>query len=486
MQRRLWWILVWGLVWAGTGTAQYQRGQLAVGIQMGVQYYEGDLRRSGYGPAVNFAVQYMPLPYFGLMLQSGYGELRDEVRMNAFYTPLMDAKISAMLMFFPTRRISPFVFGGGGGFRFRALKGDRKSPILNRNGRPLSGWAEVALAGAGAEILITPQWALIVSGDYHYTLSDALDGTLARNDTDGFFNARIGLLYRFGGDQDRDHDGIFDRFDRAPEHAEDVDGFQDEDGMPDLDNDRDGVPDDRDRAPNLAEDKDGFEDEDGIPDLDNDGDGIPDTMDLMPNQAEDFDGYQDEDGAPDPDNDGDGIEDVNDRAPNQAEDPDGFQDEDGIPDLDNDNDGIPDDEDGAPNEPETVNGYKDHDGIPDRVPWLKPGERRILQGVTFRSGSARLTSMSYQVLEKLAQELQKDTTMVIEIQGYTDSRGNDEANLRLSLKRANQVRWFLISKGVAPDRLIAVGYGESRPIAPNNTPEGRRANRRIEILRIDE
>ena len=486
MQRRLIWITLWSLILAGTAMAQYKRGHLALGIQAGLQHYEGDLRRSGYGPAVNFAVQFMPLPYLGFMLQSGYGELRDEVRVNAFYTPLMDAKLSAMLLFFPTRRLSPFVFGGTGGFRFNAFKGDRKSPIVNKNGRPFSGWAEVALAGAGLEFLITPQWALVATGDYHYTLSDALDGTLARDDTDGFLNARIGLFYRFGGDRDRDHDGIYDRMDAAPEQPEDFDGFQDHDGMPDLDNDGDGIPDANDKAPNLAEDLDGFEDADGIPDLDNDGDGIVDSQDLMPNEAEDIDGFQDEDGAPDPDNDGDGIEDARDGAPNQPEDFDQFQDEDGVPDPDNDNDGIPDAEDGAPNEPETVNGYKDHDGIPDTVPWLKPGERMILQGVTFKSGSARLTSMSYQVSEKIASELKKDPAIVIEIQGYTDNRGNDKANLRLSLKRANSVRRFLIKKGIAPERLIAVGYGESRPIAPNTTPEGRRANRRIEILRIDE
>jgi outer membrane protein OmpA-like peptidoglycan-associated protein len=76
--------------------------------------------------------------------------------------------------------------------------------------------------------------------------------------------------------------------------AEDKDGFQDEDGCPDLDNDQDGIPDLADKCPNQPEDKDGFEDEDGCPDLDNDQDGIPDASDLCPNQP----GVREERGCP--------------------------------------------------------------------------------------------------------------------------------------------------------------------------------------------
>ena len=80
---------------------------------------------------------------------------------------------------------------------------------------------------------------------------------------------------------------------------EDKDGFQDEDGCPDLDNDQDGIPDTSDKCPNDAEDKDGFEDDDGCPDKDNDRDGIPDSEDLCPNEPETVNGYADTDGCPD-------------------------------------------------------------------------------------------------------------------------------------------------------------------------------------------
>ncbi len=84
------------------------------------------------------------------------------------------------------------------------------------------------------------------------------------------------------------------------------------------DRDQDGIVDDKDRCPEQPEDLDGFEDQDGCPDVDNDKDQILDTDDSCPMKAEDHDGYEDEDGCPDPDNDGDSVLDVEDNCPNKA------------------------------------------------------------------------------------------------------------------------------------------------------------------------
>jgi OmpA-OmpF porin, OOP family len=97
-------------------------------------------------------------------------------------------------------------------------------------------------------------------------------------------------------DKDRDKDGVIDRKDKCP----DVAGPPEHQGCPVVaDQDKDGIPDDKDKCPTEAEDKDGFEDEDGCPDLDNDKDGIPDAQDKCPNEPETKNGYQDEDGCPD-------------------------------------------------------------------------------------------------------------------------------------------------------------------------------------------
>ncbi len=75
---------------------------------------------------------------------------------------------------------------------------------------------------------------------------------------------------------------------------------------------------------------------------------------------------------------------------------------------------------------------------------------------------------------------------MVEIGGHTDSQGSDTYNLRLSESRANAVRNYLIQRGVEATRLIAKGYGESMPIAPNTTREGRAKNRRVEFKVISQ
>jgi OOP family OmpA-OmpF porin len=110
---------------------------------------------------------------------------------------------------------------------------------------------------------------------------------------------------------DFDGDGVVNGADRAPEQAEDLDGFADDDGVPDPDNDADGVLDGADRCPNAS----GPVTNAGCPDGDGDGDGIVDRLDACPLVAEDRDGFRDEDGCPDPDNDDDGTPDTKDLCP---------------------------------------------------------------------------------------------------------------------------------------------------------------------------
>jgi outer membrane protein OmpA-like peptidoglycan-associated protein len=112
-------------------------------------------------------------------------------------------------------------------------------------------------------------------------------------------------------------------------------GKRPKDGCPSTaeDGDGDGVPDGSDRCLEEPEDRDGFQDEDGCPDVDNDNDGIPDNFDSCPTEAEDADGVDDADGCPDPDNDKDGFDDAKDRCPAQPETLNGNRDEDGCPDA---------------------------------------------------------------------------------------------------------------------------------------------------------
>jgi outer membrane protein OmpA-like peptidoglycan-associated protein len=302
-----------------------------------------------------------------------------------------------------------------------------------------------------------------------------------------------GVQFRFAWSgfvttQDDDGDGIPNDADRCPKDAEDMDGFEDVDGCPDDDNDKDGVPDAKDKCPEKPEDQDGVNDEDGCPDNDNDGDGIADLKDDCPRMPEDFDGIEDRDGCPDEDNDKDGILDSLDRCPNDPEDVDKFEDEDGCPDIDNDKDGIPDLKDKCPNKPETFNGVEDEDGCPDKKQVKKKEppmpKHQVLKGVTFKSGSVEMSFESYPHLEPIVRIMKEYPEVEIEIRGHTDSIGKYENNMRLSQMRAESVRQYLLSKGIEPGRMRAVGFGPSSPIADNRTATGRAQTRRIEIVRI--
>jgi OOP family OmpA-OmpF porin len=218
---------------------------------------------------------------------------------------------------------------------------------------------------------------------------------------------------------------------------------------------------------------------------DRDGDGIPDDLDKCPNEPEDKDGFQDEDGCPDHDNDGDGIPDKLDKCPNEPEDKDGFQDEDGCPDPDNDGDGIPDIIDKCPNEPETFNNYQDADGCPDEVPAAVKKFTGVIEGINFKTGSADILPGSYVLLDRAAKVLQDYPDVKLEISGHTDSRGKADYNRDLSQRRADAVKTYFVTRGVASERLQSIGYGPTRPIANNKTQSGRATNRRTEFRLIN-
>ena len=122
---------------------------------------------------------------------------------------------------------------------------------------------------------------------------------------------------------------------------------------------------------------------------------------------------------------------------------------------------------------------------------LKPSEKKepdfprqqILEGLSFRSGKAEILFESYQILDRLAKALRDYPEVEIEIRGYTDSMGKGERNFQLSQIRAEVVRRYLINQGIAQQRIRAVGFGSSNPIADNRTAAGREMNRRIEVIR---
>ena len=294
---------------------------------------------------------------------------------------------------------------------------------------------------------------------------------------------------------DRDGDGVYDYDDRCNESAEDMDGFRDGDGCPDLDNDGDGLLDPQDKCPLVAEDADQYQDEDGCPELDNDADGIDDIKDPCPNAIEDGRGKRPKDGCPSTaeDGDGDGVSDGSDRCLEEPEDRDGFQDEDGCPDVDNDNDGIPDNFDTCPTESEDADGVDDADGCPDPdndkdgfddAQDRCPAQPETLNGSRDDDGCpdagaelVKLTDTAIEMRERLnftgppdKPVLPKTTQTLLNLVALVMKGHRELQLLRVEVyadgpasaqtqARADAVVGFLTSKGVDATRLKAVGVG---------------------------
>jgi outer membrane protein OmpA-like peptidoglycan-associated protein len=109
----------------------------------------------------------------------------------------------------------------------------------------------------------------------------------------------------------------------------------------------------------------------------------------------------------------------------------------------------------------------------------------VLEDLFFETNSAILAESSFVILDKLIEYLEYEEENKFEISGYTDNVGSDKSNQVLSENRAIAVVNYLVEHGIAPERLVAKGYGELNPIADNSTEEGRAQNRRTEIKKID-
>lgn len=175
-----------------------------------------------------------------------------------------------------------------------------------------------------------------------------------------------------------------------------------------------------------------------------------------------------------------------DACPRLPEDLDGIEDEDGCPEGDEDGDGVLDYLDRCDDEAETINGFKDDDGCEDEGPAqivVEEGRISILETIRFEPESSAIDRSSYGIMDQIALALRKHKEIErIEVGGHTDSTGSHDYNMRLSHARARSVRTYLLEQGIKPGRLSARGYGPDKPIADNETDDGRAKNRRVEFV----
>lgn len=272
----------------------------------------------------------------------------------------------------------------------------------------------------------------------------------------------IAGLVKFKGCPDRDNDSIIDGKDDCP----DIAGLAKFKGCPDTDND--GIKNSEDECPDVA----GTLEHQGCPDTDLDG--VIDQLDNCPT----VNGPKENIGCPWPDTDGDGLLDKDDQCPNQP----GPLDNKGCPHVDTDGDGILDKDDQCP----SVKGVIENHGCPKIEAAAQEILKTAFDNLEFNTGNAVIKDVSNSSLDELAKLLLKKTEWKLQIAGHTDNVGNDQANLLLSKKRAEAVKTYLVSKGVPADRIRTLFFGETQPIASNDTEDGRQKNRRVEMTIVFE
>jgi outer membrane protein OmpA-like peptidoglycan-associated protein len=105
-----------------------------------------------------------------------------------------------------------------------------------------------------------------------------------------------------------------------------------------------------------------------------------------------------------------------------------------------------------------------------------------IPGIFFDPGKSQLKPGAKKTLQRIAAQLKGDDSIRVSVEGHTDATGNSEKNMEISEKRAEAVREYLVSQGLAEDRIMATGKGEAEPVATNKTPAGRQQNRRVELI----
>jgi outer membrane protein OmpA-like peptidoglycan-associated protein len=486
-----------------TGYAQFNDYGLKGGIQGFGLLQDGDFSNDNIKPSYlgRGFLRIGLIDLLDLEIGAGYGLLAGEDSQNNYWeTSIIPADLRLLVSPFDSESINPYGYFGAG-----MLKWDIKDkPAVTTAGSPEEDGFDLFIPfGLGFELKLANSLLLDISGGYNAALTDNLDYFISQED-DGFWSAGIGLVFTGeSGSSDSDLDGLTLDQEKAigtdPENP-DSDG----DGLIDglefnqyktnplgQDSDLDGLNDNEEvrnytTDPNKMDtDSDGLSDGDEVLKYktdplreDSDNDGIKDFDEITKFKSNPTKSDSDDDGL----KDGDELNKYKTSFTNKDTDNDGLTDGDEIFKY-NTNPSKEDTDEGTVSDKVEVDRGTNPLNPEDDV-ILDITSAIVLEGVTFASGSAELSPESEFILKRALVTLNVYSDMTVEIRGHTDNVGKASSNLRLSERRANSVRNWLINKAVDPNRIIAKGYGEQNPIADNNSSEGRRLNRRIEFVRI--
>lgn len=489
---------------SGVVFSQSRDGRWAFGIRGGANMWLSDFSKRSVTPGGEVLIRYGLTRYVSLGLRAGYDEFiaRQELLTPYDYLKLqaLPASMGLWLHFSHGGKFSPYLYIGGGVLVYQRKDG-------NGNSVPDSKLRSAVIAplGLGFEYMSSERLAFVLDLGFKF-VDDNTDFAPSKS-PDGLATAALGVNLYFGrsDDDDDDRDGLTNGEERKygtdPDKPDtDADGLSDGDEVLKYTTDP------------LKPDTDGDGSKDGEEVLqyktdplkgDTDGDGLSDGDEVMTyksdplNQDTDVDGLTDGEEVmtykTDPskaDSDGDGLTDGDEilhykSDPLRADtDGDGLTDGDEV--LKFRTDPLRIDSDGGTvnDSVEVARGTDPLNPNDDVLRMPEVGKKIVLEGVTFKTGSARLAPESMFILDQAYMTLMENPEVEVEIGGHTDTKGKRSTNLKLSLARANAVKTYLVGKGIAKLRIRTKGYGPDKPVASNKTEEGRAKNRRIEFSRL--
>ena len=430
------------------------------GVDGGITIPQTDYEKSKMGYSVRLSGEYFfktnSIHLVGLKLKIGSEEVTGEDSRTTvstqdgpreippvFKSNVLSAGIAATYSISINDVFFPYISVGFTNLWFDPKDGDGKAAFGNSTNLYSKTTTSFSFEG-GFKVLVSDQVSINVSANPYIISTDYLDDIAAAFENDSYTSVLIGFSYSPFVDSDSDGDGVVDSKDMCPDtpYGINVDKF----GCP-VDSDKDGVPDYLDECSGTP--KGTTVDQKGCP-LDTDNDGIPEAKDLCINEAEDFDGFEDENGCPD---------------------------------YDNDKDGVPDSVDLCPNEAEDIDGIDDNNGCPDGNVGVNQNNFLLNADDIFSPNSSKIKIEGSKYLDDIMKILQKSPDMKWRIEGHMDSKGDARFLRTLSLERAKAVlEYFTYFGDLKRENFKVFGLGDKTPVADNRTEEGRKQNRRIEII----
>jgi outer membrane protein OmpA-like peptidoglycan-associated protein len=512
--------------------AQYQAQGLKGGIGIGATTGNTDADESLSKMTIDaVGIQARTFLRYGLgdgLLQGELGIGSGTIVNKTYTSHIVPADFRMLISPLKFESWNPYLYAGIGAFFYK----HKQIPVLAALDDQGEKFTQYIPIGLGLQFKVGEKTALEISGGYNLTMKDDIEYLVEGEDTkDGYYSVLVGFAYGGTDEGDSDKDGLSNKLEKelgTNKKLTDTDG----DGLTDADEylkfktnplvadtDGDGLSDGDEllkyRTSPVEADTDG----DGLTDpqevqkyltdptkADSDGDGLTDSAEINTHKTDPMKADSDGDGL----SDGDEINKYKCNPLMVDSDKDGLSDGDEVKKYssspmkpDTDGDGLGDNQEVTQLKTNPVKLDTDGGTIADGVEVNRGtnpldanddlekeekikgavGTEIILEGIVFASGSSTIKPESKVTLDKVAKTMLDNPEIEVEIQGHTDSVGKHDANVRLSQARAESVAKYLVSKGVAAARMVSKGIGPDRPVASNDTVEGRQLNRRITFTR---